>query len=434
MHNDTLPVRAPGSPLANPAVAAGVCGVALVLALVSPRATPIALGLIGIAVIGLALFAGHLAAVRSLMVPLPDIALAIAPFTIYLFANALWAVDPSEGLSRALLFLAIVALVAALARAAAAASADATHRIVDAIWLAVLLATAFLCLEIVFDQPVRRLLATVFPALRPSAKHARVIDGVVQDIGLYTLNRNLGLLNMLLWPVLLAMRSRLSTRIGLLAGIGLLALAAMAMFGSHHETSMLAIVAASVVFVGMIYATRVTRAIVLASWVAALLLVVPLADIAHDAGLHRASWLPGTARNRIVLWNVTADKVREAPLLGIGIGSTKPLDEVSRDGATREAGDSYAQRTGRHAHNVFLQTWFELGAVGAILLLVAGIVALRKFARLEARAQPYVYASFVATMVIAAFSWGMWQPWFMAAFGLWAALLVLTLESDRRTP
>ncbi|MBS0244655.1 MAG: O-antigen ligase family protein, partial [Proteobacteria bacterium] len=184
---------------------------------------------------------------------------------------------------------------------------------------------------------------------------------------------------------------------------------------------------------GVRYLPRVARPVVYAGWIAATLLVVPAAAIAHKAGLNHASWLPGTARNRIVLWNVTAQKVIEHPLLGIGIDSGKPLDEEAASTAKIEKGDSYPQRTGRHSHNIFMQTWYELGAVGAALFLTLGLAALGAMSRLPDDDQPFAFASFVSAMVIGSFTWGMWQPWFMAAFGLWVVALLIALDASRRS-
>jgi hypothetical protein len=52
--------------------------------------------------------------------------------------------------------------------------------------------------------------------------------------------------------------------------------------------------------------------------------------------------------------------------------------------------------------------------------------------RLPSADQPFVFASFASTMVLAAFTWGIWQPWFMCAFGLWAVLLLVSLDATRR--
>ena len=48
-------------------------------------------------------------------------------------------------------------------------------------------------------------------------------------------------------------------------------------------------------------------------WITATLLVVPIATYSYERGeLHFASWLPHTARQRIILWGYTAEQVPKA--------------------------------------------------------------------------------------------------------------------------
>lgn len=427
MHNDT-PVQQPPILERFGHLLPALSLAALLIALIAPRATPALLLVLGAPILALAQptrLGGDL--------PRPPLLAALAAFGAYLFVNALWAVSPLEGLGRALLFAAIVTFTIAVAMALPKLHRDDARRLGHAVLIAIALAAIFLAIETPLGQPIRRAIASALPFLRPPPKHIVVNNGWVDSIGLYTLNRNLALLNLVLWPALLLLRSQLTSPLARAASVALLALSALAMFRSEHETSMIAIVAGSLVFLGMIIAAPVMRALVLAGWVVATMLIVPLAAVSHDAGLHQVQWLPGTARNRIVLWNVTAEKMLEAPVFGIGIGSTKPLDEEAAPTAETRPGDSYPQRTGRHSHNIFMQTWYELGGVGAVLLLLAGVAGLRGLARLPSADQPYAHASFVATTVIASFTWGMWQPWFMAAFGIWALLLVIALDASRRS-
>lgn len=402
--------------------------VAIVVALIAPRSTPGLLLLLGAPVVALAVTAW-----LSPGLPHPWLLSALAALGAYLFLNALWAVDPAEGLSRALFFTAIVAFVTAVAMALPQLDTDVTGSIQQAILIGIGIGALFLAIETPFGQPIRRTVVSLLPFLRPAPKHVIASKDWVDSIHLYTLNRNLAVLNLVLWPGFLLLRSRLAPTVAWVAGIALLALAALAVFTSEHETSMIAVVAGCLVFAGFALAAPFMRALVLAGWIVATMFVVPLAIVAHNASLHQAEWLPGTARNRVVLWSVTAKRISEAPFLGIGIGSTKPLDEEAAPTAETRPGDTYPQRTGRHSHNIFMQTWYELGAVGAILLLVAGTLGLRVLARLPAADQPFAYASFVTATVIASFTWGMWQPWFMAAFGIWAMLLVIALDAARRS-
>jgi hypothetical protein len=402
--------------------------VALVVVLIAPRSTPALLLLLGAPIVALGAPVG-----LSSCLPQPTLLAALGALGAYLFVNGLWAVDPVEGLSRALLFAAIVALVTAVGVSLPKLDLEEARRLQRALLVGIGLGALFLAIETPLGQPIRRVIISMLPFLRPAPKHMVVREGWVDSIHLYTLNRNLAVLNLVLWPAFLLLRSSLTTAMARVAAVALLALSALAIFTSEHETSMIAIIGGCLVFAGMVVAAPLVRALVLAGWIAATMLVVPLAAVSHEAGLHQAQWLPVTARNRIVLWGVTAGKITETPLLGIGIGSTKPLDEEAAPSAETRAGDAYPQRTGRHSHNIFMQTWYELGAIGAILLLIAGVIGLRGLARLPLADQPYAYASFVAATVIASFTWGMWQPWFMAAFGIWAMMLAIALDAARRS-
>ena len=71
-----------------------------------------------------------------------------------------------------------------------------------------------------------------------------------------------------------------------------------------------------------------------------------------------------------------------------------------------------------------MQTWYELGAVGALLLAVAGAAVVLLIFLFPVSAQPVAAGAFAAFAIVGAFAWGMWQSWFMCA----AALLPLYLR------
>jgi hypothetical protein len=280
---------------------------------------------------------------------------------------------------------------------------------------------------------MRRALYTLAPVLRGPVKNLEISpSGAVLGINALTLTRSVAVLCLMLWPAVLMMQTTLKRQQRLAAGAGLVLVSGLAILASEHETSMLALLASLLVLAGMLVAAPVMRGLVLVGWLCATLLVVPIAVAAYSGGLHTAKWIPETGRNRIILWGVTASEMRKAPILGVGVGSTKDLDEQTGANAPKPADHSYPLRTGRHAHNVFMQTWYELGAVGALLLSALGIAAWMALGRLPAATQPYVFASFVAAVVIGAFSWGMWQTWFMAAYGIWALALGAGIELSRR--
>src|SRR5262249_24458859 len=142
---------------------------------------------------------------------------------------------------------------------------------------------------------------------------------------------------------------------------------------------------------------RATAAALAAAWVAATLLIVPITQAAYALGLHESRYLADSARGRIVIWKHTGVRVAAAPLGGIGIGSTS----VGRKAASAADMEQvprteYFLDTSIHAHNFFLQAWYELGAIGAGFLLVIGLMILAAIRHHPEATQPYLLATFVA--------------------------------------
>ena len=72
-----------------------------------------------------------------------------------------------------------------------------------------------------------------------------------------------------------------------------------------------------------------------------------------------------------------------------------------------------------HAHNIYLQTWYELGVCGAALLSIFGLGILLRIGQLPERTFAFGLATFASGAMLASSSSGLWQLWFLAMFG-WA--------------
>jgi len=114
--------------------------------------------------------------------------------------------------------------------------------------------------------------------------------------------------------------------------------------------------------------------------------------------LQTAEWLRGSFRARIIIWEYTAERVLDHPWLGIGAASTPALREP-RDQSEKPSGYVYPRNTGQHAHNMFLQTWYELGAAGVLLIAIAGAIVAFRIALLPIETQPFAAASFAVFFV-----------------------------------
>jgi O-antigen ligase len=251
------------------------------------------------------------------------------------------------------------------------------------------------------------------------AKHAVISQGQVKKINSSLFNRAVAMVMFSLWPALLILRVvERGTRRFVCMGLLFLAVAVTVTI-SQHDSSQVALIVSLLAFPAAWLWRRATMRALAVLWCAAFVVVLPLDFLAYKADLHLATWIPSSFRARIIIWEYTAERVLDHPWLGIGAASTRSLKEP-RALAERPEGFVFPRSTGQHAHDLFLQAWYELGVVGVILIAFAGATAALRISLLPYEAQPFAVATFVTFFAVAAFAWGMWQEWLMCAVGLLA--------------
>lgn len=397
---------------------AGVAGIAAACFLIVPRATPfILLGLVAVAARGAVRLPPALPLMRNAPMPV----LTLAWLGLWAATSTVWAFDRPEAIGKSLLLLALAA--AAIWTWYAAVRIEAMRHACWAALSGFAIGLTYLAIEEIGGHALKRLLFLLLPFTRLSDKHMRV-DGDDIAVTGYVSNRSMAAALLALWPMLLIAWTLLDGRRRVTAVAGLVALAAVTIAVSVHETSIIALALSLPIFALAWRWPRLALGLVAVGWLAATLLVVPLASWGyHTAELHRASWLPHSAKHRIVLWGYTADMYWNRPLTGVGASSTKRLDAQRGPSIETVPGTKFQLRSGTHAHNAYLQTWYELGAVGAFLLCAFGLSLIVATARMPRTVLPFAAATLTAAIVMAASSWGMWQPWFMGAFAASAVLL-----------
>jgi O-antigen ligase len=357
--------------------------------------------------------------------------LAFAALIVYFFANALWSADLSRALVKAADFAVFVLLGIASMRAVLTWPQSRIRTASIGFVLGVSAGLGFLLIEFVTGQALARALFNTFPFTRPDG--LKLTGGHVARIAADVLNRNVAVLTLSLWPTLLCLISIEKAWRYWAAGV-FAVLAVLVIAVSQHQTSQIAVVVSLAAFAVAWARPRLGLLLVLGCWLLAFLLVLPLSVAAFKSDLYHAEWLPYSARARVILWAYTAEHVRDAPILGIGINSTYALDETeavkAKADAARPSGFAYDWWAGPHAHNEYLQSWYELGVVGVILLMIAGASVIATIDTLSAAGRPFMLAHFSAFAAMSASAWGMWQTWLLALVGLAAIFAALAVRAS----
>lgn len=201
------------------------------------------------------------------------------------------------------------------------------------------------------------------------------------------------------------------------------------------ESAKLAVIAGLAVGIAAGGAPRGTR-FGLAGLAAVLILTLPSilgATLPRDV-----SALPNSAAHRLLIWDFTAERIAQRPIFGWGMDSSRAIpggtlrtDEATRVafGLTSPAAHHWfihAQMLPLHPHNLALQVWLELGAVGAVLMaMLLAMLAL-------ACRTPAACGAYAAALVISMLSYGAWQYWWVS--GLLLAAVTAGALAPRRKP
>ena len=361
---------------------------------------------------------------RDLWPRTPAIA-ACLMLAIYVFLNATWSADPITGARKAVVYASLVLMSFAAVHSVAILDRQTLRRSGLFFAAGVLLGAIFVLVELLTQGRMSSFAMNWIPLLYPSTpKHLRITQGQVVGMDLGQLNHNVGVVMFNLWPGLLALSDLKALIRAIAIAVFLVAIGTVVMI-SEHSASQVGLLGSTIIVMAMWHwPRRVIRALAVL-WCLSFVLVIPASVIAYQNGLHFATWLPVTARQRVIIWQYTAEQVFSHPLLGTGVESTPVLNrQQEATGIEQPQGFVFPRSLGSHAHDVYLQAWFELGAVGALLFAVAGAVVIMLITVLPASAQPFAAGTVAAFAIVGAFSWSMWQVWFMCA----AALLPLYLR------
>lgn len=347
--------------------------------------------------------------------------------TGYLLLGILWSADKGSAIAAGLIFLLYATSFALLINGLKRETPTVVQGLSRIVPAGVAAGALYILFELSTDNLLQRSIFSHIPLTRPaSPEHVGMSDGQVAFWAIDELNPGVAVLNMLAWPAAFAISHGPASTLVWLKRAALMVLVAAATFLSEHDASKIALLCAMLIFAVSWTSPRWATLLVGAAFIGACLAAVPLVQAAYRDGWHLSTAISVNGRARLIIWDATAAKVRDHPLLGIGANNTKAA--TSQVSAQQRPDHVIAWATGNHAHNVFLQTWYELGATGVALLAMVALMVLSGIARMPRDGAPYALAVFASVTIINSLSWSLWYPWVLASLFL-ASFFVLLVNA-----
>ncbi|MEM8971333.1 MAG: O-antigen ligase family protein [Pseudomonadota bacterium] len=355
---------------------------------------------------------------------------------LYACISYAWAADSGFAI-RALLISGVAVVAVHVSRSVhSAMPEDWLEHMTRTILVVFVLFAIYGLIEEGFDHPIKRLVFWPFQAFQ-------IVDGWptwnwehVSRVRATRTNWNVANLSLLLWPVLLMLRTHVNAtdRRWMLPALIALTLT-MALF-SNHQTSMIALALGIIIFCLAQYSIKAAALVAAAGWCLAITLMVPATQWAFQRQLHLETSLPFSLRHRVVIWGYTADQITKKPVFGVGVASTESLDDARPNAERfREVdGTVFHARTGGHPHNFYLQVLYEFGAIGGACFLALGLAIVWCASRLPNPDASHNLAAFVTAAVMSASTFGLFELWYVSVLAVTAVLLSLAAAFARRIP
>jgi O-antigen ligase len=165
---------------------------------------------------------------------------------------------------------------------------------------------------------------------------------------------------------------------------------------------------------------------IIASFIAFIIMFAPLL-FGLMVGSADAALADDSASYRAAIWKRVLEVIGEHPVFGAGVGALREINETIPSGVF--AGQPLVPN---HPHNMPLQLWAETGAVGAILMSAAIVMAgwrlpgPAKLGRAGWRAAS-IAGGFLAAACV---SFDLWNEWWWAVGGFLAVLCVAHLPEN----
>jgi O-antigen ligase len=269
----------------------------------------------------------------------------------------------------------------------------------------------------------------------------RTLRGAYADTPEYA--HGISLLVIGIWPVLNSFKKKHAASSVLLVSITMVAIFQM----TDHAAKLALVIGLALALITYIYPKislrvgAILSAIIIFGFPFALRYMDPV-EVIHD---NQSLMLKTSYQHRLFILKRTTDLIFEQPWIGHGINAYRYTRDYSKQkdvhvelmkALENKPGSPYDLQTlgqSTHPHNLSLQIWYELGAVGALLYALFISISLWRLSCLTDRR--YELSTFMgmygAIITIAHVSFGAWQTWWLFSVSI---LLSLALWQTIRSP
>jgi O-antigen ligase len=251
-------------------------------------------------------------------------------------------------------------------------------------------------------------------------------------LGLAQANRASFCIILILWP-LLHFTWQQGWRILaflLWLGVGIL------IFVSESTAAHMAFILSSLIFITAIWQANIVRLMMLGVLLSSCIIALPVAHQIQDLwnttpalAQHSSG---SSAAHRTEIWQFTAQRIAEKPILGWGFNSARAIPNGSAV-SVYQGHDPMKSIIPMHPHNWILHAFLELGVVGLSLFAMCCAWVLYQIRRLKTSLQSAALASYSVAMVIGMFSISLWSNWWWASLLLTATIFQLLQNENHRT-
>lgn len=223
---------------------------------------------------------------------------------------------------------------------------------------------------------------------------------------------------MLLWPLLYVLDERDHVRGMFLTWI--IGLTISLCFS--RDAQVLALGISTLVYLAVRILPRGTAVVV--PVIAACLVPAVMGVLLHLPASVLADLVPASWAQRLVMWDFAVTQTLNSPLIGLGLDASRAFHDPIAVAGT------LTPEISLHPHNMILQLWLELGAIGALIFALACMALAAMIRDLDKTSGAMVAATFSVWFIIGNLSFGIWQEWWISTALVTVVAIRLVVRTD----